>query len=90
MGNPPDDSNLEEDLIQIIRQSLLDLDRDFSPASDLFAAGLDSMSIMQLLLILEERYGTTLLASEVSRANLATAQALANLIREKRQQPSRG
>jgi len=83
MGNPPCDSNLEEDLIQVIRQSLLDLDPDFGSTSDFFAAGLDSMSIMQLLLILEERYGASLTLSEVSRENLATPQALANLIREK-------
>ena len=83
MGNPPCDSNLEEDLIQVIRQSLLDLDPDFGSTSDFFAAGLDSMSIMQLLLILEERYGASLTLSEVSRENLASPQALANLIREK-------
>ena len=32
----------------------------FGTESDLFAAGLDSMAIMQLLLLLEERFGVSL------------------------------
>jgi acyl carrier protein len=88
MGSPSSDSLLEDDLIEAIRSRLLDLSPSFDSTSDLFAAGLDSMSIMHLLLLIEERYGTSFSPAEVSRENLATPHALANLIRQRRRQPN--
>ena len=52
---------------------------------DLFEAGLDSMAIMQLLLLIEENFGVDIPASELSRENFSTAKAIAQLIRSRRE-----
>ncbi|MGH8626355.1 MAG: acyl carrier protein [Gammaproteobacteria bacterium] len=44
-------------LLGHIRSDLLEIGESFSLDSDLFAAGLDSMSIMQLILFIEEEFG---------------------------------
>lgn len=52
--------------------------------SDLFSMGLDSMAMMQLLLLIEERFGLTINPAEMTRERFATAGALAGFLGEKR------
>lgn len=55
-----------------------------APDTDLFAMGLDSMAMMQLLLQIEERFQVTINPAEMTRERFATAGALATFLGEKR------
>ena len=71
---------LEEELVLLIRERLLETTPDFSETSNLFDAGLDSMAIMQLLLLIEEKYGIMLSDADLSTDNFKSAQQLAILL----------
>ena len=74
-----------EELIELMREEgLADLPADFGAGDDLFAAGLDSMAVMQLIVILEERYGVALGAADASREALGTAERLAATLAARR------
>lgn len=78
--------DLEERLLRLISTSLLVVEEGFGPRDDLFAAGLDSMAIMQLLLLIEEEMGVVIPAESVSRENFATVETLARLVRSRMQE----
>ncbi len=73
---------LAERLLSRIRTDLLETGADFGIDSDLFAAGLDSMSIMQLSLIIEEEFGTQMPDRLITRETFSTARQIAAAIRE--------
>jgi acyl carrier protein len=73
-------SQLESRVLSLVRDEVLQTPPGFTVASDLFDAGLDSMAIMQLLLLLEEHYGVAIPVGSVSRANFKTAQAIGALL----------
>lgn len=64
-------------------EGLLELDWDFPHDGDLFAAGLDSTAVMQLVVAVEDEYGVELTPEELTRENLATPAKLAALISAK-------
>lgn len=64
-------------------EGLLELDWDFPEDGDLFAAGLDSMAVMQLVVAVEDEYGVELGPDDLTRENLATPTTLATLISRK-------
>lgn len=64
-------------------EGVLELDWDFPEDGDLFAAGLDSMAVMQLVVAVEDRFGIELGPEELTKANLATPTTLAALIASK-------
>lgn len=70
-------------LLRLIQERVLDLPSNFGPEDNLHDAGLDSMATMQLLLVLEEEFGTSIPVESVSKQNLATARALAELLHDK-------
>jgi acyl carrier protein len=67
-------------LLTRIRAELLELDADFGLDSDLFNAGLDSMAIMQVILIVEEEFGATLPDCSIKRETFSTARRIAEAI----------
>ncbi len=69
-------------LLDHIRSDLLETDVSFGLDSDLFAAGLDSMSIMQIILFIEEEFAIKLPDGAVTRATFCTARHLAEAIRK--------
>lgn len=74
--------DLEQHVLDCIRENLLpDLPPDFAADADLFEAGLDSMGIMQMVLLLEERFSFTVQPADLTRVNFSSAAALAALIR---------
>lgn len=73
-------SQLETRVLSLVRDEVLQTPPGFTVISDLFDAGLDSMAIMQLLLLLEEHYGVAIPVGSVSRANFKTAQAIGALL----------
>lgn len=79
--------SIESRLLNLIQQDLLLTPPGFSLDSDLFAAGLDSMAIMQLLLLMEEEFQVVIPAESVSRENFKTTRAVATLIRERKNEP---
>jgi acyl carrier protein len=75
-------------LLDHIRSDLLETDESFGVDSDLFAAGLDSMSIMQIILFIEEEFAVKLPDFAITRAAFGTARHLAEIIRRTRLIPS--
>jgi len=74
---------MEEELIELVRE-VLDTEEALTPQSDLFAAGLDSMGIMQLLLGIEDRFGVAMDPADLSRENFSTVAKIAALLAEKK------
>lgn len=67
----------------LVERHVLELAADFPADGDLFEAGMDSMAIMQLLLHLEEEFGTNIPMAEVTRENFSTTIAIARLVASK-------
>ena len=72
-----------EQIRELIITHLLELPEGFAEDADLFEAGLDSMAIMQLLLLLEEQYSVQIPMGEVSHDNFGTTRAIARLVGSK-------
>ncbi len=64
-------------------EGVMELDWDFPEDGDLFAAGLDSMAVMQLVVAVEDRFGVELGPEDLTKAHLATPTTLAALIAAK-------
>lgn len=65
-------------------EGMVELGDDFSANGDLFAAGLDSMAVMQLVVAAEEKFGVILGPEDMTRANLSTPESMAALLAAKR------
>lgn len=64
----------------LIDGQLIELSAGFGTEDDLFEAGLDSMAIMQLLLLIEENFGVEIPMGEVTRDNFHSTAAIARLV----------
>ena len=58
-------------------QQIVDPSEPLTPESDLFAAGLDSLALMQLLHHAEQRFRVRLPAAAMTKEKFATVSALA-------------
>ena len=67
----------------IVEQEIVDPAQPMSVESDLFALGLDSMAMMQLLLHIEDRFGIAVQPGEMTRERFATATALSTFLSDK-------
>ena len=74
----------DEVMAMLRDEGLVDLAPDFPASGDLFAAGMDSMAVMQLIVVAEERFGAVIGPEDAGRESLGTPAALANLIGRKR------
>ncbi len=85
MASPtnPTREPLEKQLVQLIRERLLETQPGFDADSNLYDNGLDSMAIMQLLVLVEEGYGVAIPESDLTRQNFSTTRQLAERIRER-------
>ncbi len=73
-----------EDVIGMLREEgIVELPADFPVHGDLFAEGMDSMAVMQLIVVVEERFGAVIGPEDAGRENLATPRDLARLIARK-------
>ena len=75
---------MEATLTRIVREDILDHDDPIAADTDLFEIGLDSMSIMQLLLVIEDEFGVVIDPADLSRENFRTCSSIATLIRSKK------
>ncbi len=79
---------LEQQLVVLLRDRLLETSAPIDPATDLYNVGMDSMAIMQLLILIEEEYGIALPECALTRQNFSTAKQLAHLIRAQQGKPA--
>ena len=77
-------NSLEPQLVTMISERLLETQPGFDADSNLYEAGLDSMALMQLLILVEEEYGVSIPERDLTRQNFSTTRHLAQLIRERR------
>jgi len=73
---------LAELIHRILRDELLEVSEDFTSASDLIEAGLDSLAVTQLMLSIEENTGVWVDESLLTPENLASSEALAACVHE--------
>ena len=70
-------------LRELISEQLFPLPASFGDESDLYLEGLDSMALMQLILLLEESFGIRLEPADLGRENFQSLRAIEDLIRKK-------
>lgn len=80
----PDSITAEHVIHLLTSEHILEPEEPILPDADLFALGLDSMALMQLMLQIEEHFGLSIQPGEMTRDRFATAQALAGYLTEKR------
>jgi acyl carrier protein len=73
-------TNKESKLRKILSMGILEIPADFDISADLFEAGLDSMSIMHLLIQIENAFGCRVAIAQVNRENFSTISKIAALI----------
>ena len=83
----PDDITPAAVLNLIVEQQIIETSVPVEPDTDLFALGLDSMAMMQLLLHIEDRFGISVSAREMTRDRFASANALATFLTTKSTSP---
>jgi acyl carrier protein len=76
----PTQAELTRRVFEILRDQLLDVGADFTPRSNLVAAGLDSLAVTQLLLAIEESTGVWIDESLLTPESLESAESLASLV----------
>ena len=79
---------LEQQLVVLLRDRLLETTAPVDPGTDLYNVGMDSMAIMQLLILIEEEYGVALPECALTRQNFSTVKQLAHLIRAQQGKPA--
>ena len=73
-------NTLEPQLVLLLSERLFETPQPFDATTDLYSLGMDSMAIMQLLIIIEEEYGVALPECGLTRQNFTTVRQLAHLI----------
>jgi acyl carrier protein len=76
--------HLDQQLVTLVSERLLETQPGFGPDSNLYEAGLDSMALMQLLILVEEEYGVSIPESALTKQNFSTVRHLSQIIVEKR------
>jgi acyl carrier protein len=73
--------DLEERIAALIKENFLEVPGELEPTADLFALGLDSMGIMQLLILIEQSFGVRIQDRAVTQDNFRSPVRIAELIR---------
>ena len=76
---------LEQQLVTLVGERILEVPGGIHVDANLYEHGLDSMGIMQLLVLIEEQYGLSIPDSELTRENFSTVRHLAHWIHERSQ-----
>ncbi len=75
---------LQSRLVEIIGTEIIEPESPLTPDTNLFEEGLDSMAIMQLLVLIEEEFSTAIPMAEVIHEHFVNARAIAALVHSKR------
>lgn len=70
-------------LRSLIHEQLFPLDDTITEKSDLFSEGLDSMALMQLIMLMEQEFQITLGPEDLNRDHFATLKNLSELVTRK-------
>ncbi len=76
--------HLDQQLVTLVSERLLETQAGFGADSNLYEAGLDSMALMQLLILVEEEYGVSIPESALTKQNFSTVRHLSQLILARR------
>jgi acyl carrier protein len=76
--------HLDQQLVTLVSERLLETQPGFDADSNLYEAGLDSMALMQLLILVEEEYGVSIPESALTKQNFSTVRHLSQIIHERR------
>ena len=79
-----DTNSLIATLRSLISDRMFPLKDCFTDDSDLYAEGLDSMALMQLILLLEQDLDVRIGPEDLGRENFQTLKAIATLVEKKR------
>lgn len=72
-------------LRQVISEELIPLDPSVSDDCDLYQEGLDSLALMQLIILLESHFGVTVESTDLAKENFKSLKAITELITLKSQ-----
>lgn len=75
--------DLTNSLRLLISDQLFPLDESVTDQSDLHSEGLDSLALMQLILILEREFSVSISPEDLNRENFSTLEKLAGLVSSK-------
>jgi len=67
----------------LISEQLFPLSQSFGDDADLYQEGLDSMALMQLILLVEQQFNIRLEPADLGRENFQSLRAIGNLILKK-------
>ena len=67
-------------LLEIVSTEILPVDQSLDEDTDLFEAGLDSMSTMQLLIRIESEFGARIRVGDVTRDTFSSVRKIAALL----------
>ena len=81
---PTSSEALEIRLVELIGTEIIEPESPLTSESNLFEEGLDSMAIMQLLVLIEEEFSAAIPMAEVVHDNFVNARAIAALVQSKR------
>jgi acyl carrier protein len=73
-------TRLSDSLRSLIDGQLFPLDASVTPQSDLYSEGLDSMALMQLILLLELEFGIAIVPEDLDRENFSTLRKMAEFV----------
>ena len=71
----------------LIDTRLFPLSESVSATTDLFAEGLDSLALMQVIVLLENEFSITISPDDLDRRNFSTVADIAALVRKKASTP---
>lgn len=77
-------SSTIKSLRSLISERLFQLKECFTEECDLYAEGLDSMAMMQLILMLEQEMEVRIDPDDLAKENFQTLKAIARLVEKKR------
>ena len=82
MSSVPTLDRIERELLAALRDRLVDSDVALEATTPLADVGLDSLAVMQLLILVEESFGVWLPESGLTRAKLRDVRSLAAVVAE--------
>lgn len=75
--------DLTDSLRRLISEQLFPLDDSVTAKCDLHSEGLDSLALMQLILLLEREYSVSISPGDLNRENFSSLEKLAELVSAK-------
>jgi methoxymalonate biosynthesis acyl carrier protein len=80
-------TDLTHQIHSLIDEGLFPLHQSVTEDSDLFAEGLDSLALMQLIVFLEKEFSINISPEDLDRKNFSTLANIANMVRNKASLP---